>query len=68
MPIYWTKPIFDEETHAPTGEFEIIKEETEFPYVPDGDGFEVDMNGIAYHDYLASPESYTIEYGKLVTK
>lgn len=67
MPIYWTKPIKND-IGLPTGEFETIKEETEFPYVPDGDGFEVDMGDVSYQDYLNNPDGYTVEYGKLVTK
>lgn len=67
MPIYWTKPIKNEEGIL-TEDLEVIKEEKDFPFVPDGDGFEVDMNGVDYQDYLTNPDGYTIEYGKLITR
>lgn len=67
--IYWTKieRIFDTEKEIwiSTGKYEIIKEE-EQGYVPDGDGFQVNMNGISYKTYLKAPEKYLIESGVLV--
>lgn len=31
----------------------------------DGEGFEIDMNGIDYQDYIKDPSKYYIEKGKL---
>lgn len=50
--MYWTKP----------DDMIFYTEELE---VPHGDGFEVDMNGIDYQDYLADTASYIIVNGKL---
>ena len=67
--IYWTKPIlvFDEgeKRFINTGELEEIKE-CKDGYVPDGDGFEVNMNGIKYKSYLKKPERYRVENGILM--
>lgn len=67
--IYWTKPIFkwdeNENMFIKTGEFEDIKECKE-GYVPDGDGFAVDMNGIKYKTYLKNPEKYKLESNILI--
>lgn len=67
--IYWTKikRIFDSEKEiwVSTDKYEIIKEE-EQGYVPDGDGFQVNMNGISYETYLKAPENYLIVSGVLM--
>lgn len=69
--IYWTKieKIFDTEKEIwiSTGKYETIKEE-EQGYVPDGDGFQVNMNGIPYEEYLEDPSKYEIIAGKLIFK
>lgn len=69
--IYWTKPKFirDEETGMIVGKdgYEIIQE-TDMGFVPDGDGFEVDMNDIKYKTYIKHPEDYEIIQGVLVKK
>ena len=66
--IYWTKykSVYDEETdtNIMTNELEIIKESDE-DFVTDGDGFEVNMNGILYEEYLEDTSLYTIEKGVL---
>ena len=31
-------------------------------------GFEIDMNGIDYKDYIKNPDNYKIEKGKLISK
>lgn len=66
--IYWTKykTVYDEETdiNIRTNELEIIKESDE-DFVTDGDGFEVNMNGISYEDYLQDTSKYVIEKGVL---
>lgn len=66
--IYWTKykSVYDEETdtNIMTNELEIIKESDE-DFVTDGDGFEVNMNGISYEEYLEDTSLYVIEKGVL---
>lgn len=66
--IYWTKykSVYNEETdtNIMTNELEIIKESDE-DFVTDGDGFEVNMNGISYEEYLEDIPLYTIEKGVL---
>ena len=66
--IYWTKykSVYDEETDTNiiTNELEIIKESDE-DFVTDGDGFEVNMNGISYEEYLKDTSLYVIEKGVL---
>ena len=66
--IYWTKPKteYNEELemYIEIGGLEEIKE-FEGDYVPDGSGFEVDLNGVEYKDYLEAPEKYTVKEGKL---
>jgi hypothetical protein len=66
--IYWTKykSVYDEETdtNIMTNELEIIKESDE-DFVTDGDGFEVNMNGISYEEYLKDTSLYVIEKGVL---
>ena len=66
--IYWTKykSVYDEETdtNIMTNELEIIKESDE-DFVTDGDGFEVNMNGISYEEYLKDTSKYRIEKGVL---
>lgn len=66
--IYWTKykTVYNEETdtNIRTNELEIIKESDE-DFVTDGDGFEIDMNGIPYEDYLQDTSKYVIEKGVL---
>ena len=69
--IYWTKPKveYDEELEMfiSIGGLEEIKE-SDSDFVEDGSGFEIDMNGISYENYLANTENYTIENGKLIEK
>lgn len=69
--IYWTKRKieFEEGSNLPiiTNEFETIKESDE-DYVTDGNGFEVDMNGIEYRTYIKDPDKYEIIEGKLFEK
>ena len=67
MAIYWTKRMLTEEGF-PTDKLETIKEETEFDFVTDGDGFEINMNGIDYQDYINNPDKYDIINGKLILK
>ena len=66
--IYWTKykTIYDEETNETFkfNELEIIKQSDE-DFVTDGDGFEINMNGISYEEYLEDTSLYTIEKGVL---
>jgi hypothetical protein len=66
--IYWTKykSVYNEETdtNIMTNELEIIKESDE-DFVTDGDGFEVNMNGISYEEYLKDTSLYVIEKGVL---
>lgn len=66
--IYWTKykSVYNEETdtNIMTNELEIIKESDE-DFVTDGDGFEVNMNGISYEEYLKDTSKYVIEKGVL---
>lgn len=69
--IYWTKykTVYDEETdtNIMTNELEIIKQ-SDSDFVEDGDGFEVDMNGISYEEYLKDTSKYEVAKGKLVLK
>lgn len=66
--IYWTKykSVYNEETdtNIMTNELEIIKESDE-DFVTDGDGFEVNMNGISYEEYLKDTSLYVIKKGVL---
>lgn len=65
--IYWTKrvKVYSEEFgEVFTNDFEIIKESNS-DFVEDGDGFEINMNGIEYEEYLSDIASYKIEKGKL---
>ena len=65
--IYWTKRVkvhSEEFGEVFTNDFEVIKE-SDSDFVEDGDGFEIDMNGIEYEDYLSDIEGYKIENGKL---
>lgn len=65
--IYWTKKkkeiIDDILVHYE--ELETIKEEKELGFVPDGDGFEINMNDFSYEDYLENIEAYEVVSGKL---
>ena len=45
--IYWTKRLVDEDGMF-TGELDTIKED-DLNFVPDGDGFQINMNGINTH-------------------
>ena len=47
-----------------TNDFEVIKE-SDSDFVEDGDGFEIDMNGIEYEEYLSDITGYKIDRGKL---
>ena len=47
-----------------TNDFEVIKESSS-DFVEDGDGFEIDMNGIEYEEYLSDIDNYKIDKGKL---
>ena len=65
--IYWTKRVkvhSEEFGEVFTNDFEVIKE-SDSDFVEDGDGFEIDMNGIEYEEYLSDIEGYKIEKGKL---
>lgn len=65
--IYWTKRVkvhSEEFGEVFTNDFEVIKE-SDSDFVEDGDGFEIDMNGIEYEDYLSDITGYKIEKGKL---
>lgn len=69
--IYWTKPVyeFNEELgmNIQTGELEDIKEFEE-DWVPDGDGFEVDLGDIKYSTYKKNKNKYEVVGGKLQRK
>lgn len=69
--MYWTKRkvIFNEKEniYQALGDFEIINYSVSNA-VPDGDGFEVDMNGIEFIDYIKRPDDYVIIKGKLYKK
>lgn len=66
---YWTKPIFEIDKisgmRTPSGQYESIKFFDE-DWVPDGDGFAVDIGNIEYSDYLINKDQYKIENGKLI--
>ena len=65
--IYWTKRVkvhSEEFGEVFTNDFEVIKE-SDSDFVEDGDGFEIDMNGIEYEEYLSDITGYKIEKGKL---
>ena len=65
--IYWTKRVkvhSEEFGEVFTNDFEVIKESYS-DFVEDGDGFEINMNGIDYNDYIENPNNYKIEKGKL---
>ena len=65
--IYWTKRVkvhSEEFGEVFTNDFEVIKE-SDSDFVEDGDGFEIDMNGIEYEEYLSDIAGYKIEKGKL---
>ena len=68
--IYWTKRVkvnSEEFGEVFTNDFEIIKQ-SDSDFVEDGDGFEVDMNGISYEEYLKDTSKYEIVKGKLFYK
>ena len=65
--IYWTKRVkvhSEEFGEVFTNDFEVIKE-SDSDFVEDGDGFEIDMNGIEYEEYLSDIEGYKIDGGRL---
>ena len=65
--IYWTKRVkvhSEEFGEVFTNDFEVIKE-SDSDFVEDGDGFEIDMNGIEYEEYLSDIEGYKINGGRL---
>lgn len=65
--IYWTKRVkvhSEEFGEVFTNDFEVIKE-SDSDFVEDGDGFEIDMNGIEYEEYLSDIEGYKIDKGRL---
>lgn len=65
--IYWTKKVKvnpEEFGEVFTDELEIIKQ-SDSDFVEDGDGFEVNMNGISYEEYLQDTSKYVIEKGML---
>ena len=65
--IYWTKRVkvhSEEFGEVFTNDFEVIKE-SDSDFVEDGDGFEIDMNGIEYEEYLSDIAGYKIDKGKL---
>ena len=65
--IYWTKRVKvhnEEFGEVLTDDFEVIKESSS-DFVEDGDGFEINMNGIDYKDYIENPNNYKVEKGKL---
>ena len=65
--IYWTKRVkvhSEEFGEVFTNDFEVIKE-SDSDFVEDGDGFEIDMNGIEYEEYLSNITGYKLEKGKL---
>ena len=65
--IYWTKRVkvhSEEFGEVFTNDFEVIKE-SDSDFVEDGDGFEIDMNGIEYEEYLSNIAGYKVEKGKL---
>ena len=68
MAIYWTKRKMNEDNLLPSNELEEIKEETEMDFVPDGDGFEINMNGISYEEYKEDPDKFIIIKGTLERK
>lgn len=69
--IYWTKPelVWDEDQNMniPTGKLIDIQQSAE-DFVPDGDGFAIDLGKISYSSYLKNPDNYEIVEGKLVKK
>lgn len=65
--IYWTKKVkinSEEFGEVFTDELETIKQ-SDSDFVEDGDGFEVNMNGISYEEYLQDTSKYVIEKGML---
>ena len=65
--IYWTKRVkvhSEEFGEVFTNDFEVIKE-SDSDFVEDGDGFEIDMNGIEYEEYLSDIAGYKIDGGRL---
>ena len=65
--IYWTKRVkvhSEEFGEVFTNDFELIKE-SDSDFVEDGDGFEIDMNGIEYEEYLSDIAGYKIDGGRL---
>ena len=68
--IYWTKRVkvhSEEFGEVFTNDFEVIKE-SDSDFVEDGDGFEINMNGISYEDYLQDTSKYEVVKGNLVLK
>lgn len=69
--IYWTKPelVWDEDQNMniPTGKL-LPVQESEEDFVPDGDGFQVDMGEIKYSTYKKKPENYEIVDGVVIKK
>jgi hypothetical protein len=61
--IYYYKRLYDE--NGFTGKYSDVIE-TEFDFVPEGDGMGVDMNGIDYKEYIKNKDSYEITNGKLI--
>ena len=65
--IYWTKRVkvhSEEFGEVFTNDFEVIKE-SDSDFVEDGDGFEIDMNGIEYEEYLSDIAAHKIDGGRL---
>ena len=65
--IYWTKRVkvhSEEFGEVFTNDFEVIKE-SDSDFVEDGDGFEIDMNGIEYEEYLSDIAGYKLDGGRL---
>ena len=64
--IYWTTRLVDEDGMF-TGELDTIKED-DLNFVPDGDGFQINMNGINYDSYISNPDKYYIDGCNLKVK
>lgn len=64
--IYWTKRLVDEDGMF-TGELDTIKED-DLNFVPDGDGFQINMNGINYDSYISNSDKYYIDGCNLKVK
>ena len=57
--IYWTKR---------TEDGLLLVQATDLPFMPDGDGFEVDLGNIPYDEYEKNPDDFEIDGWKLVRK